>query len=85
MTVLPAALGAAKWGAALGLVAGVLYAFGGLVIDLLTVGLNAGTALAFMALVGMPLLFGAVGFLLGGLVAVGARLVGRGPTPPGGP
>lgn len=73
--VLPTALTAARWMAWVGLACGILYAFGGLVYDLLTVGLNPGTALAFMALAGMPILFGAVGFVVGGLFALAARLV----------
>ena len=55
--------------AGLGLVCGVLYSMGGLIIDLLTVGLNWGTAMAFGALVGMPVLFGICGFCLGALAA----------------
>jgi len=35
-------LPAAKWGAIIGLVAGILYSFGGLIIDLFTIGLIAG-------------------------------------------
>jgi hypothetical protein len=59
----------------LGLLAGLLYSFGGLIIDLLvssgritstsTPGVGGGTALAFLAIVGMPLLFGACGFVVG--------------------
>jgi hypothetical protein len=61
----------------LGLVAGILYSFVGFVIDLLvsaellshityaTSGLSYGTVLAFGALVGMPLIFALVGFVLG--------------------
>jgi len=48
-----------------GLLAGVLYAFGGLIFDAFTTGLNLGTALAFLAILGMPLIFACVGFLLG--------------------
>jgi hypothetical protein len=60
-----------------GLVAGILYSFGGLIIDLLvsigwmssasaaTPGLSYGTVLAFGALVGMPIIFAAFGFILG--------------------
>ena len=61
--------------ALLGLLAGLLYSFGGLIIDLLvssgwtasteTPGLGSGTALAFLAIIGMPLLFGACGFIVG--------------------
>lgn len=58
-----------------GLLAGIIYSFGGLVIDTLvslglmtsdeTAGLSYGTILAFLALIGMPLIFGIVGFLAG--------------------
>ena len=44
--------------------------------DLLTIGLNWGSAMAFMALVGMPVIFGAFGFLCGVLVALADRGVG---------
>ena len=54
----------------LGLVCGVLYSFGGLVIDLLTIGLNWGTVMAFMAVVAMPVIFGTFGFLFGALIAL---------------
>lgn len=50
----------ACFGAFLGTIAGALYAFIGLAIDLASVGPNVGTALAFLALIGMPALFGAV-------------------------
>ena len=62
--------------ACLGLVCGVLYSFGGLVVDLLTIGLNWGTVLAFGALVGMPIIFGTFGFFLGALIALIAQGVG---------
>ncbi len=53
-----------------GLAAGCLYAFGGLLHDLIvTRSLNAGTALAFLALAGMPALFAAAGFAAGCLGA----------------
>jgi len=62
----------------LGLIAGVFYSFGGFLFELSTNSLNSGTALAFLALIGMPLLFAASGFLAGGDVAliynVAARL-----------
>jgi hypothetical protein len=58
-----------RWMAYLGLGCGILYSFGGLLHDLLTIGLNLGTALAFMALIGMPVLFGTLGFILGLLIA----------------
>ena len=61
----------------LGLVAGLLYSFGGLAIDLMvsaqllssvlyeTSGLSYGTILAFGALLGMPITFAFLGFILG--------------------
>ena len=49
----------------LGLLAGILYSFGGFLYELATNSLNTGTALAFFALVGMPAIFGACGFALG--------------------
>ncbi len=62
-------------GGLIGMVCGILYSFGGLLIDVLvtlgwvttneTPGLSYGTALAFGALVGMPLIFSVAGFLLG--------------------
>lgn len=70
MKILPTAKRVARWMAYVGLACGVLYSFGGLIYDLLTVGLNWGTALAFMALVGMPVLFGAFGFICGALYAL---------------
>lgn len=54
----------------LGLVAGVFYSFGGFFLELFTDSLNSGTALAFLALLGMPALFAASGFVAGGAVAV---------------
>lgn len=54
-----------------GLIAGVLYSFGGFFYELSTGNLNSGTALAFLALIGMPLIFAGVGFLAG---AIGALL-----------
>lgn len=59
-----------------GLACGIVYAFGGLVYDLMTIGLNPGTALAFLALVGMPLMFGAAGYVAGALYDVTASAVG---------
>ncbi len=76
MNILPTATRLARWMAYLGLVCGVLYSVGGLIIDVLTIGLNWGTAMAFMALIGMPVIFGAFGFLFGALVAIVARGVG---------
>jgi hypothetical protein len=48
-----------------GLIAGILYSFGGFFYDLFTIGLNGGTALAFLALIGMPLIFATCGFIVG--------------------
>jgi poly(3-hydroxybutyrate) depolymerase len=59
--------------AIVGLVCGVLYSVGGFCVDLFTTGLNWGTAMAFMALVGMPVIFGAAGFVLGALIALVVR------------
>jgi len=53
-----------------GLIAGILYAFGGAIYELLTGTLNSGAALAFFALVGMPIIFAAFGFLAGALGAL---------------
>ena len=67
-------------GALIGLVLGVIYSFGGFLVDLLvtlgwitsgeTSGLSVGTILAFGALLGMPLIGLVVGFLLGILEAL---------------
>ncbi|HEY5691128.1 MAG TPA: hypothetical protein VIS49_06710 [Cyclobacteriaceae bacterium] len=61
--------------ALLGVLAGILYSFGGLIIDLLvslklvtvedTPGFGSGTILAFGALIGMPVVFAVSGFLAG--------------------
>ncbi|KAA3619555.1 MAG: hypothetical protein DWQ05_02195 [Calditrichaeota bacterium] len=53
-----------------GLIAGTVYSFGGLIYDLATIGLNGGTALAFLALIGMPVLFATAGFFAGAIGAV---------------
>ncbi len=65
-----------------GLLCGILYSFGGLLIDVLvsldflspiameTPGLSYGTILAFGALIGMPVIFATLGFLLGILEAL---------------
>ncbi len=76
MTVLSTALSGAKWMAYFGLACGILYAFGGLIMDLNSTGVNRGTALAFLALIGMPAMFAALGFIccaLYGLIASGLR------------
>lgn len=66
----------------LGLICGLLYSFGGLVIDAgvtlgwlsgeawETPGLSYGTVLAFGALIGMPVIFGVIGFIGGILEAL---------------
>ena len=69
--------------AVIGLVAGFLYSFGGAAVDVLvttgliasasTPGVSWGTALAFLALVGMPVYFAVFGFAAG---AIGAFLYG---------
>ncbi|MAG02810.1 hypothetical protein CMI42_05725 [Candidatus Pacearchaeota archaeon] len=61
--------------ALVGLLAGILYSFSGLVIDMLvtlgwittneTPGLSYGTLLAFGALIGMPFYFALFGFITG--------------------
>jgi hypothetical protein len=53
-----------------GVLCGILYSVGGFFHDLFTVGLNYGSALAFLALLGMPLLFLIVGFVLGFIQAI---------------
>ena len=58
-----------------GLIAGIVYSFGGAIYDILvstgwitsgsTPGVGYGTALAFLALIGMPVIFAAFGFIAG--------------------
>lgn len=72
-----------------GLIAGILYSFGGLMIDTLvsmgwispvaasTPGLSFGTVLAFGALLVMPVLAGIVGFLAGAIGAILYNIFGR--------
>jgi len=58
--------------AIVGLIAGILYSFGGAIYDVPTTGsVNLGTALAFFALIAMPILFAIFGFIVG---AIGAFL-----------
>ena len=74
-------------GTLLGLIAGICYSFGGLIIDALvsmgwvttseTPGLSYGTLLAFGALIGMPIIFYIGGFILGIVEALLYNLVGR--------
>ena len=44
----------------MGLLLGLFYAAGNLIIDLFTIVLNLGTALALGAIIALPILFGAV-------------------------
>ena len=76
MKILPTAMRLARWSAIVGLAFGVLYSVGGFFVDLFTTGLNWGTAMAFGALIGMPVIFGALGFCLGALGAFVAGGVG---------
>ena len=56
----------------LGLIAGVLYSIGGAIHDVLTTGAtNLGTGLAFLAIIGMPVIFSMLGFAVG---AIGAPI-----------
>lgn len=74
-------------GLLIGILAGVLYAFGGLIIDTLvslelitcieTPGLSFGTVLAFGALIGMPIIFMVCGVVLGLFEAVLYNLYGK--------
>ena len=64
-------------GVVVGFIAGVLYSVGGFFIDLLTIGLNGGTALAFGALIGMPLLGGLWGLGIGLVGALGYNMIAR--------
>ena len=66
----------------IGILLGALYSFGGLIIDGLvslklvsavdlgTPGLSYGTLWAFGALIGMPMIFAVVGFIVGSVGAV---------------
>ena len=60
-----------------GLIAGILYAFGGAIYELLTGSLNSGTALAFLALIGMPIVFAIFEFVAGAVGAFLYNLVAR--------
>ena len=61
-----------------GLLCGIFYSFGGFIYDLATTGsLNLGTALAFFALIGMPLIFASFGFIVGLILAVFYNLFSR--------
>ena len=75
LNVFSFALMQAKLLALIGLLLGIIYAFGGLVIDSIvsmnlisiaeTPGLSMGTLLAFGALIGMPLIGLVSGYILG--------------------
>ena len=75
-----------------GLIAGVLYSFGGATFDVLvsagwitsassgawsTPGVSWGTALAFLALVGMPIIFAIPGLIAGAFGALLYNVVAR--------
>ena len=64
-------------GAALGLIAGILYSFGGAIYDLSTSTPNSGTAIAFLALLGMPAIFAVCGFVFGIIAALLYNLVAK--------
>ena len=61
----------------LGLVAGILYSFGGFFYELVSGTLNTGTVLGFGALVGMPVAFGMAGVVVGAVGATLYNLIGR--------
>jgi hypothetical protein len=71
----------------IGLLLGILYSFGGLIIDASvtlgwitsseTQGLSYGTILAFGALIGMPIIFTSFGFILGMVEAILYNLFSR--------
>ena len=60
----------AIYGAGVGLIAGILYSFGGFIYEALTDTLNSGAALAFLALIGMPITFAFFGFIGGAIGAI---------------
>ena len=74
-------------GLVIGLMAGILYAFGGLIIDAMvslqwittneTPGLSFGTILAFGALIGMPVIGGVLGFVIGFIEGVLFNVLAR--------
>ena len=61
----------------MGLIAGILYSFGGFFYELFTGTLNSGTVLAFGALIGMPGTFAIFGFVAGAVGAVLYNFVAR--------
>lgn len=76
-------------GALMGLACGIIYSFGGLIIDgfvslgllspetMETPGLSVGTLLAFGAVIGMPLIFAVFGFVTGLIGALLYNLYAR--------
>ena len=60
-----------------GLIAGIVYSVGGFIYEAINGILNPGTALAFWALLGMPLLFAAAGFVLGFLIAIPYNIIAK--------
>ena len=63
--------------ASLGFIVGIIYSVGGFLFELSAGTLNAGTALAFLALLGMPLLFALTGCLAGLVLAPLYNLLAR--------
>jgi len=61
----------------LGLLVGIAYSFGGFFYELFTSSLNSGTALAFLALLGMPAIFGTLGMIAGAIEALVYNLMAR--------
>ena len=61
----------------LGLIAGIVYSFGGAIYDIFSTGINWGTALAFFALIGMPIIFAAFGFIIGIVEAILYNMFGK--------
>lgn len=61
----------------LGLIAGIVYSVGGLIYDLSTEGLSYGSGLAFLAIIGMPILFAVIGFIIGVVEAFLFNVVAR--------
>ena len=60
----------AKSGTFIGLICAILYSFGGVMVDIFTIGLNKGTALAFLALIVMPLIGLIIGLSIGIITTV---------------
>ena len=57
------------FGAVVGLVAGILYSGIGAIYDAATGAVSSGTVLAFLAIVGMPVMFALAGFVIGAVVS----------------